>query len=99
MARQTLMALCAPGASAGENGPNTVNVDTLLALHDEGRHLAASRRDVGEPGRAEPGQETGDVSAEDVRREIDQHGALDDALVFADGKRFAPHVDALLHDP
>src|SRR3954470_25077726 len=99
MARQTLMALCAPGASAGENGPNTVNVDTLFALHDEGRHLAASRRDVGEAGRAEPGQETGDLSPEDVGREIDQHRALDDGLAFADRERFAPHGDALLDYP
>src|SRR4029077_15709425 len=102
IARQTLTALCAPAASSGEKGPNTVTVGTrpgLFRLDHEGRHLAATRSDVGEARGAQAGEEAGSPAREDVRGEVDQHGALGDAAGLADRKRFAPHGDALLHDP
>ena len=100
IARQTSMALRAPGASSGENGPNTVAVDiTFLASNDEGGHLPAARGDVGQSGRAEARQEAGDAPAEQVRREVDQHVALDDAVGLADREGLAADRDPLLGDP
>ena len=62
-------------------------VDIVSGSHDERRHLPAARGDVGQPGRAQPRQEPGDAAAEQVRREVDQHVALDDAAGLADRER------------
>ena len=47
--------------------------DTSDRRHDEGRHLPAAGGDVGEARRAEAREEPGDLAAEDVGREVDQH--------------------------
>src|SRR5438105_4876803 len=76
--------------------PDTANA---RLRNDEYRNLAAAGGDVRESGRAQAREESGELAAEHVRREVDEHVAHLDAAVGADGKHFAAHDDFLLRDP
>src|SRR5207244_8661438 len=54
-----------------------------FTCHDKGRNLTAAGGDVGEAGRAESREKSGERAAKEVRREVDQHVAHFDAAVGA----------------
>src|SRR6266849_2064430 len=110
MARQTSIALRAPAVSSGEKGPNTVAVGilSLIArpsgravpwLNDEGGHLAAAGGHVRQARRAEAREEAADAPAEEIRREVDEHVALDDPVGLAHRIGLAADRDPFLGNP
>ena len=67
---------------------------------DERGHLTATRRHVGEAGRAQPRQKAAHAAAEQIRRDVDQHVPHRDVPGRVElRKHLAPDRDPLLHDP
>src|SRR5471032_2429433 len=80
MPRQISTALCAPGNRSADGAPNTDPIIVLssqfsfLSYH-KCRHLTSTRGHVRKAGRAQAREITGELPAEDVRREVHEHVA------------------------
>src|SRR5471030_401531 len=80
MPRQISTALCAPGKRSADGAPNTDPIivrtsDFLLLTYHKGRNLPSARGHIRQTGRAQARQITGELAAEDVRREVHEHVA------------------------